>query len=333
MSIMKFLGSMAGGSMAGSYFTGSALGGVAGGMAGGAVYGAAKLSSNRTFQMYAGGGLIGAGAGGLSGMMSSGEIEGGFSGAFKGGLAGMAAGGAVRSLVSKGGFLNTAGQMVGRTFDDAGATRVEKQLQAAITKRDGMAADAEGYADAAKLVTDLEKKQAEGGGMSQFFRNLAETGEERARRQGTEYFNLSKRAKTETLSTTDQNRLARMEREFGDVGDLDPLVMKEGTTRPIRGSTLDGLNLKEGGYNERVVRNSDLDEITVFDDLVMNDDGSAKIAGYAMHKSFAGQSINSRNGAMIMGGAGLTGGMMGLSHSRNRRNKRRGFNSKRGSRF
>ena len=56
-------------------------------------------------------------------------------------------------------------------------------------------------------------------------------------------------------------------------------------------------------------------------------------AGYQMHQDIAQNSISSRNRGLIVGGAGLTGAMVGYSHSQNRKSKRRGFNSTRGSRF
>lgn len=337
MSITKMLGQLSGtvglGGLLGGAATGGLGGAVVGGTVGGLGYGAAKMTGNRTFQMYAGGAAIGAGAGGLAGMMGSGEIEGGVEGAFKGAMAGAAGGGAVRSLTTRGGFLNTAGQMLGRSFDDAGSARLDKQLTAARDKYSKMSSEAEGYADAGKLVTDLEAKQAQGGGMTKFFSNLAETGEERARRQGTEYFNLNEKAMGGELSNADAVKYERMQRQWGDTADLDALVMKQGTNKPIRSSSLRGVDLNDASYNPSLHDDGMGGVATFVDDLVMNEGGGAKIAGYAMHKSLAKDSINSRNGAMIMGGAGLTGGMMGLSHSRNRRSKKRGFNSKRGSRF
>ncbi len=58
------------------------------------------------------------------------------------------------------------------------------------------------------------------------------------------------------------------------------------------------------------------------------------VAGYTMHQKGAAQnSISARNKGMIVAGAGLTGAMVGYSHSSGRKSKRRGFNSNRGSRF
>jgi hypothetical protein len=70
----------------------------------------------------------------------------------------------------------------------------------------------------------------------------------------------------------------------------------------------------------RSIRNSDPSS--------MNKD----LAGYDQHVANMKDNVAARNRAIIMGGAGLTGGMVGINSGK-RRNHRRGMNSRRGARF
>lgn len=320
--------------------------------------------------MYMGGGALGAAAGGSMNLMFGDQED--FAGSVvRGGAVGLAGGAAMRSVTSKGGYLNDFGLAIGRTMDESSAVaRSEKitKLQDKISKHEGKLA---GYGDevddavraktqkklgnAQEQLTKLESQ--EGGGITSFFRNLSETAEERQKRVTGEYDTLySKSSRTDA----EDMRMAKMERDHGisrkteSVDELQVDVTHNGKFDD-EGHYIAGTGEKRSmNYDEfqsYVQREESLNsflENDQYSNMVHHptysfDDSfhtyaretitQKPAAGYNMHLSSAQNTISSRNSAMLFGGAGLTGAMVGGSHSSNRKSKRRGFNKSRGSRF
>lgn len=283
--------------------------------------------------MYAGGGLLGAAAGGGANL-AFGDPEDFVGATLKGAGMGLVGGAAVRSLTTRGGHLNSLGEAIGMSLDDAATAGRATKLEKLQTK----AASAEGD-ELNKLneqIMKLQQEQESGGGMTRFFRELGETSEERQSRVVGEYEKL---AGVQDPTQAQIDRMGKLERDYGI---NKTAKMEKGefiTFNDENGNVAATLNKQEyidsqaQFYNDPRTASEDAGQY--FDDQFVERGVQSRPApaGYSMHESSARRSVHNRNRTMIMGGAGLTGAMVGLSHSSGRKNKRRGFNKSRGSRF
>ena len=283
--------------------------------------------------MYAGGGFLGAAAGGGANL-AFGDPEDFMGATLKGAGMGLVGGAAVRSLTTRGGHLNSLGEAIGMSLDDAATAGRATKLEKLQTK----AASAEGD-ELNKLneqIMKLQQEQESGGGMTRFFRELGETSEERRSRVVGEYKKLAG-VKDPTQAQID--RMGKLERDYGvnktarrEEGEF--IAFKDGD-----GNVAATLNKQEYIESQLPYYNDPAEgrvALGQYFDQQFVDRGIRSRpapAGYEMHESSARRSVHNRNRTMMMGGAGLTGAMVGLSHSSGRKNKRRGFNKSRGSRF
>lgn len=280
--------------------------------------------------MYAGGGLLGAAAGGGANL-AFGDPEDFVGATLSGAGMGLVGGAAVRSLTTRGGHLNSLGEAIGMSLDDAATAGRATKLEKLETKL-GTETDTEKIGKLNEQIMKLREEQESGGGMTRFFRELGETSEERQSRVVGEYEKL---AGVQDPTQAQIDRMGKLERDYG--------INK--TTRTESGEFVefqaeDGSGMRTFSREEYVESQKDLfddpnDARAYFDQKYYEKgvDSRAAPAGYSMHESSARRSVYNRNKTMIMGGAGLTGAMVGLSHSSGRKNKRRGFNKSRGSRF
>ena len=149
----------------------------------------------KTTGMYGGGTFLGAAAGGMMNLMSGDQED--FIGSVMGGAAmGLAGGAAVRSLTSRGGYLNDFGLAIGRTMDSGLEVRRAEQLQKLKDRLNKAEGD-----EATKIseqITALNNQ--EGGGMTRFFSSLSENASERQGRVMKEYEGLAAEGEKRVLS-------------------------------------------------------------------------------------------------------------------------------------
>jgi len=303
--------------------------------------------------MYGGGGFLGAAAGGMMNLMA-GDQEDFLGSVMKGGAMGLAGGAAVRSLTTRGGYLNDFGLAIGRTMDSGAAVKKAERLEKLNTKLTAAADDPEKMAKISEQITKLEGQ--EGGGMTRFFNSLSEGAEKRESRLLDEYSTL---AGKDNPTESEVSRMAKLESDYGIQGNTkmadEQVIYARGTeSDDFRAMNNDEFNAyinkrKESGdaYDLDIPGNKDQyfefkanesyqnfeNTASVYPETLTTQRRQIPAAGYNMHKDIAQNSISSRNRGLIVGGAGLTGAMVGYSHSSGRKNKRRGFNSTRGSRF
>lgn len=281
---------------------------------------------------YAGGGFLGAAAGGAANL-AFGEPEDFLGSTMRGAAIGVVGGAAVRSLTTRGGHLNSLGEAIGMSLDDAATAGRTTKLEKLNTKL-AAETDADKKAKITEQIAKLNEAQEEGGGITRFFRGISETAKEREERVTREYTKL---AGVTDPTEAQVEKMAKLERDYG----VSKTAKKEeGEFIRIGHGTEDEpyqfLNKEEYiDYTQKnYADNFDLDSETTYFHLHARE-GTRETSEYAysMQQSSARRSVSSRNSNMMMAGAGLTGAMVGLSHSSGRKNKRRGFNQSRGSRF
>jgi hypothetical protein len=286
---------------------------------------------------YAGGGFLGAAAGGAANL-AFGEPEDFLGSTMRGAAIGVVGGAAVRSLTTRGGHLNSLGEAIGMSLDDAATAGRTTKLEKLNTKL-AAETDADKKAKITEQIAKLNEAQEEGGGITRFFRGISETAKEREERVTREYTKL---AGVKDPTEAQVEKMAKLERDYG--------VSKTAKTKnEMRIGIGDGSDENPVRYlNEDEFVNLDRSEhnaggfIDPFNEVQSRSHfnryaNSMEVEtgeyAYSMQQSSARRSVSSRNSNMMMAGAGLTGAMVGLSHSSGRKNKRRGFNQSRGSRF